>query len=207
MNPQQYKEFQRNCLLREFITRQKQAKQLERNLSSNLSHLEKILSSVDYINIKRFYHEVASRTHKNIMPIHQKKLEKLNGSPVGQSYDEMKSKIIHNISSYTLSNTEERLLCRWWDLCIENKLLNFLEFETDVELSSMKLESSCHNSVFRTICRQIYNASEQLKRACKKKKVSNLSDDELAVLKSLKLNKNISIYIHACIYIHTCTSI
>ena len=72
-------------------------------------------------------------------------------------------------------------------------MVDFLEFETDVELNSMKIESVCSNSVFRTKCRQIHDASEQLKRACKKKKFRNLSDDELAALKSLKSNKNIVI--------------
>ena len=37
------------------------------------------------------------------MKIHQKKLEKLNRGPIGQNYEEMKSKLIHNVSSYTLS--------------------------------------------------------------------------------------------------------
>ncbi|CAF3386823.1 unnamed protein product [Rotaria sp. Silwood2] len=105
----------------------------------------------------------------------------------------MKSKTVHNISSYTLSSTEERLLCRGWDFCIENKVLDFLEFETDVELNSMKIESSCHSSVFRSLCRHMHNASQQLMRSCKRKKFSNLSDDELKSLKSLKSNKNIVI--------------
>ena len=55
----------------------------------------------------------------------------------------MKSKVIHNISSYTLSDAEERLLCCRWDFCVENKVVDFLEFETDVELNSMKIESTC----------------------------------------------------------------
>ncbi|CAF3828851.1 unnamed protein product [Rotaria sp. Silwood1] len=94
------------------------------------------------------------------------------------------------MSSYTLSEVEERLLCHGWDFCIENKIMNFLDFETDLELNAMKLPSHCHDSVFRLIYRKIHNASQQLIRASKHKKLSNLSDEELAALKSLKSNTN-----------------
>ncbi|CAF3880073.1 unnamed protein product [Rotaria sp. Silwood1] len=122
------------------------------------------------------------------------------------------------MSSYTLSQVEERLLCRGWDFCIENKITNFLDFETDLELNAMKLQSHCRDSVFRLIYRKIHNASQQLIRASKHKKLifrliyrkihnasqqliraskhkklSNLSDEELAALKSLKSNTNIVI--------------
>ena len=127
------------------------------------------------------------------MKNHKNKLEKLNGGPIGQNYEEMKHKLIHNISSYTLSEVEERLLCRGWDFCIENKIKNFLDFETDLELNVMKLQSHCHESVFRLICRQIQNASQQLIKTSKHKKINNLSDEELAALKSLKCNNNIVI--------------
>ncbi len=73
----------------------------------------------------------------------------------------MKLKLIHNISSYNLSEVEERLLCRGWDFCIENKITNFLDFETDLELNAIKLQSHCHESVFHSICHKIHNASQQ----------------------------------------------
>ncbi|CAF3703119.1 unnamed protein product [Rotaria socialis] len=193
MHSMKYKELQRDCLLREYESRQKQARQLEKSLSSLTCCLEKDLSTIDYLNLKKFYYDVACRIHSNVMPVHQRKLEKLNGGPIGQNYEEMKSKTVHNVSSYTLSSTEERLLCRGWDFCIENKVIDFLEFGTDVELNSLRIESSCHNSVFRSICRHMHNASRQLMKSCRKKKFSNLSDDELKALKSLKSNKNIVI--------------
>ncbi|CAF1498859.1 unnamed protein product, partial [Adineta ricciae] len=124
---------------------------------------------------------------------HKDKLERLNGGPIGQNYEEMKHKLIHNISSYTLSKAEERLLCRGWDFCIEKKNKDFLDFETDLELNVMKLQSHCHTSVFRTICRKVYAASQELMKTSKHKKMSNLSDEELAALKSLRSNKDIVI--------------
>ncbi|CAF4654356.1 unnamed protein product, partial [Rotaria sp. Silwood2] len=192
-NSEQYKSLQRQCLLREFDYKQKHARKLEKQASLILIDLEKHLSSLDYINVKKFCHDSACRVHCKVMSTHQEKLEKLNRGPVGQNYDEIKSKLIHNISSYTLSKTEERLLCRGWDFCIENKITNFLDFETDIEFNAMKIQPHCHESVFRLLCRQIHNASQQLMRTSKYKKISNLSDEELAALKSLKSNNNIVI--------------
>jgi hypothetical protein len=190
---EKYKSFQRNCLIREFESRQKQSRQLEKQVSSILIELEKRLSSLDCINVKKFCYNSASKIHSQVMKNHKKKLEKLNGGPIGQNYEEMKHKLIHNISSYTLTEVEERLLCRGWDFCIENKIKNFLDFETDLELNAMKLQPHCHHSVFRLVCRQIQNASQQLMRTSKHKKINNLSDEELAALKSLKSNNNIII--------------
>ena len=98
----QYKSLQRNCVLREFESRHKQARKLEKQVSSIVVDLEKHLSSVDYINVKKVFHDSAQRVHQKVMRIHQKKLEKLNRGPVGQNYEKMKSKLIHNVSSYTL---------------------------------------------------------------------------------------------------------
>ncbi|CAF1536028.1 unnamed protein product, partial [Rotaria sordida] len=164
-----------------------------KQITSILTELEKHLSSIDYSNVKKFCFNSASKVHREIMKIHKNKLEKLNGGPIGQNYEEMKSKLIHNISSYTLTQTEERLLCRGWDFCIEDNIKNFLDFETDLELNAMKIQSHCHESVFNLICRKIHNASQQLMSTSKHKKIRNLSDEELVALKSLKSNKSIVI--------------
>ena len=68
---EQYKSFQRNCLLSEFECRQKQARQLEKQVSSILTELEKHLSSIDYINVKKFFHDSASRDTSKVMRTHQ----------------------------------------------------------------------------------------------------------------------------------------
>jgi phosphoribosyl-dephospho-CoA transferase len=48
---EKYKSFQRNCLLCEFECRQKPARQIEKQVSSILTELEKHLSSIDFINV------------------------------------------------------------------------------------------------------------------------------------------------------------
>ena len=76
-----------------------------------------------------------------------------------------------------MSDAEQRLLCCRWNFCAENRAVSFLEFETDVEVNSIKIESAPSTSVFRTIYRQIHDALGQLTRACNKKKFGKLSDD------------------------------
>ena len=44
---EQYKSFQRNCLIREFECRQKQSRQLEKQVSSILTELEKHLKLIN----------------------------------------------------------------------------------------------------------------------------------------------------------------
>ena len=147
----------------------------------------------DYILLQKHLYERSRKVQEKVTNILQKKLEKLNNGKIGQDYYSLREKLIHNISSYTLSPTEERLLCRGWDFCMENKITNFIEFKTDMELNAFKLQTHCHPSTFSTICRKLYNYSEIYMRSLKKKIIRNISDDELSALKSLRNNRNIVI--------------
>ena len=71
---QKYKEFQRTCLLHEFESRKKQVRQLEKQLCAISCCLEKDLSSIDYVNVKKFLHDAACRVHKRVLSVHQKKV-------------------------------------------------------------------------------------------------------------------------------------
>ena len=127
------------------------------------------------------------------MQIHQKKLEQLNRGTVSQAFSAMKSKVVHNISSYTLTDAEERLLCRGWEFCIENRLSNFVNFKTDIEQNAILLEPICHPTVFNMICRQLSSASDRFMSSMRKKKFRNLTDEEVLALRSLKQNSDILI--------------
>ena len=75
---ERYKSFQRNCLMREFETRQKQSRQLEKQVSSILIELETRLSISDYTNVRTFCYNSAKRKHSEVMKHHKTKLERLN---------------------------------------------------------------------------------------------------------------------------------
>ena len=125
------------------------------------------------------------------MRTHHKKLEQLNNGPVGQNFAAMKDKVVHNTSSYTLSDTEERLLARGWEFAIENRPSNFINFKTDFEQGAFMLKPECHPTVFRTICREIATASDRFMATMRKKRLRNLTDEEFLALKQ---NDNIVIY-------------
>ncbi|CAF4327355.1 unnamed protein product [Adineta steineri] len=97
----------------------------------------------------------------------------------------MRNKLIHNISSCTLTPAEERLLYRDWSFCVKQKLTEIEDFKTDIEINIMRLETHCHPSVFATICRHMHDYSNKF--------IKNIRDEEFAAIKSLKNNPNITI--------------
>jgi hypothetical protein len=71
-------------------------------------------------------YDVAKAQHSRIIMIHKHKLEKLNNGPIGQQYNKMSSKLVHNYSSYELAPAQERLLACGWQFCIEQRITNFI---------------------------------------------------------------------------------
>jgi hypothetical protein len=189
----QCQQFKRQCLIHEFESRHKDTIRLEKELRTVLTTLEKTISSIDLMNVKKHLLQTATNQRDQTMQIHHKKLEQLNNGPVGQEFSTMKSKVVHNISSHTLTDAEERLLCRGWEFCIENRLSNFLNFKTDIEQNALTLEPVCHPTVFRAICREISTASDRFMSTMRKKRLRNLTDEEFSALQSLKRNNNIVI--------------
>ena len=144
--------------------------------------------------MQSFLHSIATLGRNRVIKIHQRKLNSLNKGPVGENFMNMSSKIVHNLSSHILSESEERLLCRCWEFCIEQRIINLLEFKTDIEINARKVERNCHSTIFRTISGHLYDVSQQRMRTARKKLIRNLSDDELSALHALKTNQHIVIY-------------
>ncbi|CAM4855531.1 unnamed protein product [Rotaria socialis] len=189
----QYKNFQFYCIKQEYTRRHKEIIKYQKELEILISHLKNNLQQTDFQQLQQFLHEKTKKVKVLTIEIHERKLQKLNKGPIGQNYETLKHKIIHNYSSYNLLPEEERLLCRGWDFCIENKISNFIDFKTDIEINTTKLEQHCHPSVFKNICRKIYNHSDKLITSIKKKNIRNISDEEFIALKKLKNNQDIII--------------
>jgi hypothetical protein len=111
---QQLFNFQRNCLQQEFNEHYKRCCKLEKEIEPIFNDLERKLSTNDYLRIKKFMYDIAKIEHSRIIKIHKRKLEKLNNGPIGQQYDKMLTKIVHNHSSHELTPAQERLLARGW---------------------------------------------------------------------------------------------
>jgi hypothetical protein len=189
----EYSAFQHFCLKQEYDNRHKDHIKYEKEINKLLEYLKLKMSYHDFQLFQKFLHERSKKEKEKFINAHQKKLIKLNLGPVGQVYEEFKTKLVHNMSSYNLSPEEERLLCRGWNFCIENKITNFIEFKTDIELNAFKLQRDCHPNTFATFCQKLNNYSEIMMRSLKKKKIRNISDDEFNAIKSLKNNNNIVI--------------
>ena len=189
----EFSHFKQFCLKKEYQNRYKDSIKYETETNKLMDNLKTKMTYSDYILLQKYLYERSRKVQEKVTNIHQKKLEKLNNGKIGHDYYSLREKLIHNISSYTLSPTEERLLCRGWDFWIENKITNFIEFKTDMELNAFKLQTHCHPSAFSTICRKLYNYSEIYMGSLKKKIIRNISDDEFSALKSLRNNRNIVI--------------
>ncbi|CAF1481890.1 unnamed protein product, partial [Didymodactylos carnosus] len=172
-NHQQYELFKRYCLQQEYASRFKDLKRYEEEINGLMNHLQLKLTASDYEKLQLHFLEKCKLLRNKTVTSHTKKLERLNRGPLGQNYEQLKSKIVHNLSSYTLSQVEERLLCRGYNFCYENKVINFTEFQTEIELNMSRIE--------------------ELIRNVKRKRTSNISDDEKEAIKSLKNNTNIVI--------------
>jgi hypothetical protein len=104
--------FKRHLLQEEYHNRNKDALKHEKLKNELINNLQSSVSSTDYINIQKFMYELAMREREKIKKLHMEKLERLNKGPVGQNYESVTNKLIHNISSYVLSSAEERLQIR-----------------------------------------------------------------------------------------------
>ncbi len=190
---QQLISFQRHYLQQEFNDHYKHYCKLEKEIEPIFKDLETKIELNDYLKIKKFMYDVAKTEHLRITMIDERKLGKLNNGPIGQQYDKMSTRLVHNHSSHQLTPAQERLLTRGWQFCIEQRITNVINVKTDIALNSLKLEKLCHKSVFKIICNKINNAAEKMLQRLKHKSIRNLSEDEWKALKELKMNNDIVI--------------
>ena len=130
--------------------------------------------------MQSFLHSIATLERNRVVKIHQRQLNSLNKGPVGQNFMNMSSKIVHNLSCHILSESDEILLCRGWEFCIEQRIINLLEFKTGIEINAWKIDENCHSTIFLTISDHLYDVSQQRMRTARKKLIRNLSDDVLS---------------------------
>ena len=104
----------------------------------------------------------------------------------------MKTKVVHNLSTYQLSEGEERVLARGWEFSIERKLTNSTDLKTELEVNAKKLEEITPKNHFKTMCLEIGQISMTLIKHLRNKNFCNISREELLALKKLRENKALS---------------
>ena len=111
-NSNEYKNFQLLCLMKEYKQKQKEINNSEKEIKLLMNSLEKRFGIIDLKRTQQYLHERTKKKLEETVKIHEKKLKELNGGPVGQNYLAMRTKVIHNLSTYQLSEGEERVLAR-----------------------------------------------------------------------------------------------
>ena len=77
-----------------------------------MNSLEKCFDTVDLKLTQRYLHKRTKKKLEDTVKIHEKKLEKLNRRPVDQKYLTIRTKLVHNVSTYELSEFKEIVLPR-----------------------------------------------------------------------------------------------
>ena len=139
-NSNEYKNFQQSCLISvsEYKDKQKDIFNLEKETHKLNREIERHYHTLDLKRTQQSPHECTKKLLEDTVKRHKKKLQKLNGGPVGQNYLTMKAKLVHNLSTDQLTEEEERLLARGWEFCIEKRVTDNTDIKTEIELNVKK---------------------------------------------------------------------
>ena len=179
--------------MKEYKQKQKEINNSEKEIKLLMNSLEKRFGIIDLKRTQQYLHERTKKKLEETVKIHEKKLKELNGGPVGQNYLAMRTKVVHNLSTYQPSEGEERVLARGWEFCIERKLTNSTDLKTELEVNAQKLEEITPKKYFKTMCLEIGQISMTLIKHVRNKNFCNISREEFLTLKKLRENKNIVI--------------
>ena len=142
---------------------QKEINNSEKDIKLLMNSLEKCFGIIDLKRTQQYLHERTKKKLEETVKTHEKKLKELNEGPVGQNYLAMRTKVIlHNLSTYQRSESEERVLARGWEFCIERKLTNSTDLKTELEVNAKKLEEITPKNHFKIMCLEIGQISMTL---------------------------------------------
>ena len=101
------------------------------------------------------------------------------------------NKIVYNVSSKVITTPQLKLLRRGWKFCIEEKVIELLNIQAEIEYGLVKIKSESHtkNIPWEPLCKQINRVANELIKKVKKKRISNLSNEEQHALRELKMDK------------------
>ena len=166
--------------------------QLGKTFKHLSSQVKKLVSFITYLSVQQLIRSSAKNQSKGINIRHASKLEALcNGKRFDVNYLDV-DKIVVNLSSSTLTDTDVHLLSRGLTFSITPQQLDRIDIQTSFEsfyhqLSTGKPESnlSCLKQRLRGLCFSYFYGY-------KKNNCSNLSKDELCSLKNLLKRQDIA---------------
>ena len=102
--------FQHFCLKKEYDNRLKDSIRLEKEINLLLNHLKSIMTYSDFKLLQKFLYDRCTNMKDKFVDVHQEKLIKLNHGPIDQDYQQLKTKLVHNFSSYNLKTRGETFI-------------------------------------------------------------------------------------------------
>ncbi|CAF3177808.1 unnamed protein product [Rotaria sp. Silwood2] len=104
-------------------------------------------------------------------------------------------KLVYNLSSKLLTIPQLKLLSRGWKFCIEEKIIEPLNIQTEIEYGMIKIkeESDKKKISWNSLRNDIKSVAEDMIKRVNKKRISNLSQEEHIALKELKMDKSLII--------------
>jgi hypothetical protein len=192
------KKFQRQLLLSEYIEKQKQVKKLTKELE--------IMKNKGFFNTFDIYYRTKLKTYfynlerfetARIKGNHEIKLSKLLGAVCDHTQSSLLdiNKLVYNLSSKELTIGQKTLLSRGWKFCIEQRISDPLNLQTEIEYNMHILKKQIEEKKldWRNIQNQIKIAANEFINKVKTKYISNLSKEEQEAIKELKEDRSIVI--------------
>ena len=193
-NSKTYRECQTK-LLKEELSNQQSCLRIKRNEMKKMKdELVRTISLVDYTHVISLFTKSNDAVLSKCQQRHKKKLYNLGYFERDKDVNDP-DQVIHNFSTYTLSDVEKSLLAKGLNFCLPTNKLNFADYMTPFELlyrdikgcdvDSFKLDILKVN--LKKIAFSSFNRYNFLKEL-------NLSQPEYDALKNLSSNKDIVIH-------------
>ena len=157
----------------------------------------KIFSSHHRNRMKLYLYDKGQSEIAKFKTLHEKKISKLLGAVGDRLRAPLLSvdKLVYNLSSKLLTILQLKLLSRGWKFCIEEKIVDPLNMQTEIEYGMIKIkeESNRKKIPWNPRRNEIKTIAEEMIKRVRKKRISNLSQEQHLALKELKMDMSLII--------------
>ncbi|CAF4252073.1 unnamed protein product, partial [Rotaria sordida] len=189
-----YYQHQRKYLRLEYYQKSKNSLKQQLEVEALIKSLKNKINSMEYELLNEQFEELKQNKRTEIRLAHKIKIEKLSKGDVKLDIINPK-KVVHNISSRSLTEDEESILAKGLQFCIETEIKNPIEFKTEIEMMAFSILKQLHKpdetSLNSSLTECIQRAANQALKINKHKKIINVNKNELIALKSLIKDQNI----------------
>ncbi|CAF4157396.1 unnamed protein product, partial [Rotaria sordida] len=186
----------RKYLQLEYYQKSKNSLKQQLEVEALIKSLKNKINSMEYELLNKHFEKLKQNKRTEIRLAHKIKIEKLSKGDVKLDIINPK-KVVHNISSRSLTEDEESILAKGLQFCIETKIKNPIEFKTEIEMMAFSILKQLHKphetSLNSSLTECIQRAANQALKINKNKKIINVNKNELIALKSLIKDQNIVI--------------